>query len=1260
MGRVRLSGVWFGLCQRMQEGGPALRILQEPGSIVEQPGVFEGESLSERPIATHNIANVLPHETLRRADAGDQIEMTAVTVESESCRVHPPTESCRNNSRESDAMILRVLAVSVVLSALVSPALAAEPADRIDFNRQIRSILSNRCFACHGPDEEQLEAELRLDQFDSATENRGDYAAITPGAPEKSELIRRITSTDPDVMMPPPQHGDRLTPAQVALLTEWIRQGAEYARHWSYVKPVRPAVPSVKDSAWPRNDIDRFLLKRLEQEGLAPSPEADRYALIRRVTLDLTGLPPTLDEVDVFVNDTSASAYERLVDRLLKQEAYGEHWAGKWLDLARYADSTGYADDPPRTIWAYRDYVIRSLNENKPFDQFTIEQIAGDLLPDATEQQLIATAFHRNTLTNNEGGTNDEEFRNVAVVDRVNTTMAVWMGTTIACAQCHNHKFDPLSQAEFFKFFAFFNSSADADRRDESPLIEIYSEEQKANRAAWEHELKELERLLSTPTPELLAAQAAWEAKFQQQPDWIPLTASALDSKQKTVLTSGEDAVIIVERGGETDVYSLEFPLESLTRNPDQSGRISGLQIATEPNPGHGGGNFVVSRVLASIIPPKGTRLSGQFVRVTMPGKQKFLSLAEVQVFSGTENVALNGTATQVSSDFNGPPELAIDGNTNGHYFDAKSTTHTAAGDDPWWEVDLKTTQPIDRVLVWNRTDGDTGSRLANFNVQVLDPQRNVVWEQSIAESPKPSVERSLSTERFIELAAAYADYSQPGFEAGSILNNKDVASRGWSVGGQTDRAHQLTLVPMTPIDVEAGSKLTVTIEQLSKHAHHTLARFRLMATGDGRIGDYARLPTDVAAVLTTATDQRDESEKSRLTTYFIRDVALPLKAERDRLGVVKKQLADLKPATTVPVMKELPADQQRITKIQIRGNFMDTSGSEEVTPGTPDVFPPLPEDTPHDRLALAKWLVDEGNPLTSRVIANRYWEAIFGIGIVSTSEEFGSQGDLPTHPELLDWLAVELEDSGWDLKHLVKLLVTSAAYQQSSRVTQELLERDPDNRLLARGPRFRITAETVRDQTLFISGLLSRKMYGPPVRPPQPEMGVSAAFGSGIDWATSDGEDRYRRGLYTTWRRSNPYPSMMAFDAVNREVCTLKRDRTNTPLQALVTLNDPVYVEAAQMLARRIASQDGSTTDRMTYGFRTCLARPPEADELERLIALFNAAQAEFAADENVALKLATVPAGPVPDGMNPANLAAWTVVSNVLLNLDEMFMKR
>jgi len=1150
-------------------------------------------------------------------------------------------------------------ALAILLAGAVAPA-ADAPARPIDFNREIRPILSNHCFQCHGPDARKrkgVTTPLRLDNEEGAFADLGGYAAIVRGNPEESELIQRVISTDPTEAMPPPAHGKKPSAQEVELLTEWVRRGAPYARHWAYVPPTRLPPPEVRVPARAKTAIDRFLLARLDREGLSPAPEADRPALIRRVALDLTGLPPTPEEVDAFASDTGPDAYEKLVDRLLDRPAYGEHWARMWLDLARYADSSGYADDPARTIWAYRDYVIRSFNANKPFDQFTIEQIAGDLLPGPTDEQFVATAFHRNTPTNNEGGTNDEEFRNVAVVDRVNTTMAVWMGTTIACAQCHDHKYDPLSQKEYFQFFAFFNNTGDADRGDDSPILPLESAEQRQQKAAREAEIARLQTALRTPTPELLAGQARWEAGYAAGLPWQPLKPGGLKSQNGAKLAALEDLSVKAEPGGKTDVYTVESRWDGR--------RLAALRLETLPDdalpgkgPGNAGGNFVVSRVLAAITPPDGVRPAGRYVRVDLPGSPKILSLAEVQVFRGAENVATRGAASQSSTAFDGPAPLAIDGDTDGRYFEAKSTTHTESPGDPWWEVDLKAAGPIDRIVVWNRTDGNLQGRLAGARVTLLDEARKAVWTQAIAEAPQSSAELSPSGVRAVTFASAFADYSQPMFAAAGVIDNKDVANQGWAVGGQPGKPHALTLIPATPIDVPPGSTLTVTIEQRSRHEGHTIGKFRLAASEDERAGEFARTPADVLASLTADPASRTDTQRAELTRHYLAAVAPELKATRERLAALKQLQADTKPATTVPVFRELAGGARRPTRVQRRGNYLDLG--EAVTEGVPAAFPPLPAGAPRDRLALAHWLVDGANPLTARVVVNRYWEQVFGAGLVPTSEEFGTQGEPPTHPELLDWLATELVAQGWDLKRFLKLLVTSAAYRQDSRVAPELLRLDPDNLLLARGPRFRLPAETIRDQALAVAGLLSPKLYGPPVKPPQPASGLSAAFGGGIDWQTSPGEDKYRRALYTTWRRSNLYPSMATFDAPSREVCTVRRTRTNTPLQALVTLNDPVYVEAAQALARRIGRGGEPIAAKVRAGVRLCLAREPSDAERDRLVKLYQAAYDQFSADKDRARALATDPLGPAPEGANLAELAAWTVVGNVLLNLDETLMKR
>jgi hypothetical protein len=1139
---------------------------------------------------------------------------------------------------------------------------ATTVAETIDYNRDIRRVLSENCIRCHGPDEkdrkggEKEKGGLRLDKRAAAIALMDDHAAIVPGSPEKSELYLRIATDDENDIMPPLDTGKKLTAHEKDLVKKWITQGAPYAEHWSYVPPVRPTLPMVSKQAWPVNPIDNFILARLDQEKLSPASEADRPTLARRVALDLTGLPPTPEDVKKFEADRAPGAYERMVDRLLAQNSFGEHWARVWLDQARYADSAGYADDPSRTIWAYRDYVINAFNTNKRFDQFTIEQLAGDLLPNPTEEQLIATAFHRNTLTNSEGGTIDEEFRNVAVVDRVNTTMTVFTGSTMACAQCHTHKYDPFTQKDYFRLFAILNNTADEDRKDETPVLALFTPERKKERQPFELQIAGLDKMLHARTPALLAAQPVWEAHLAAPIAWQPVLPTELKSKAGAELKKADDGVIRVEHKAENDTYTFAAVTE-------KTQTLTALRLETFPAEGapvtgnvSNAGEFVVTRVLASITPEGQREVTGRYLRVELPGRDKVLSLAEVQVFGNGDNIASTGEATQSSTVGDGVAKLAIDNKTGGNSEKMSLTSVTESSENPWWELDLKSTQAVERVVVWNRTDGNFGERLAGARVSLLDEQRSVVWTKTMEQAPAASAEFTLSEVKPIRLTSAFADVTEDGFVAESVLNARAGKERGWAVGAQHDKTHTLVLLPEAPVVVPAGSRLTITIEQLSKKKNHTLPKLRLATSGDDRAMEITRTPAPVVAALSRAAAERSPAQIETVTAHYM-TVAPALERERQELAAVTKRRDAIEPYTTVPIMNEMVGDKARKTHVQRRGNYLDLG--DEVTPGVPGALNPLPANAPANRLGLAEWIVDAKNPLTSRVIANLFWESIFGMGLVRTTEDFGSQGDLPSHPELLDWLAVEFRESGWDVKHLLRLMVTSAAYRQSSRISPDALARDSDNRLLARGPRFRLSAEMIRDQTLAVSGLLSRKMNGPPVNPPQPKMGVSAAFGSTIDWENSAGEDRYRRGLYTTWRRSNPYPSMTTFDAPSREVCTVRRERSNTPLQALVTLNDPVYIEAAQSLARRIAAVKGTPEEKLNQGVELTLLRAPKPVEQKELLSLYNKSRERFSRDAAQALAVATNPLGAVPAGSDVADLAAWTVVGNVLLNLDEFLMK-
>jgi Protein of unknown function (DUF1553)/Protein of unknown function (DUF1549)/Planctomycete cytochrome C len=811
----------------------------------------------------------------------------------------------------------------------VTGVVAAGPTEsRSEYTRDIRPILSSHCFQCHGPDDKARKGYLRLDERTSAlkelpTGNR----AIVPRNPGESELLERVTTDDDAAAMPPRKFGKRLTAAEVASLRRWIEQDAKYALHWAYVKPIQLAPPPVSDPLWPRNAIDRFIMARLDRERLRPSVPAGQLTLLRRVALDLTGLPPSPDEVELFETDYRPDAYERAVDRLLAKPSFGERWAAVWLDLARYGDSQGYIHDPPRTIWRWRDWLIKALNENLPYDRFTVELLAGDLLPGASPDQVAASGFHHNTTNNTEGGAIAEEYRHASVVDRVNTTMQVWMGSTIACAQCHNHKYDPFTQKDYYQLFAIFNTTE--DNNSEVPVLDI--------------------------------------ARIGCEAEYASLTDQLVEAKK-------------------------------------------------------------------------------------------------------------------------------------------------------------------------------------NLDVEIRQiDARRADWEKSIDRSKLPN---------------AIADI--------------------------------LAIAPVRRTKMQQ--------DLLAGHHHGLSVRW------------------------------------SHLSKWIA-----VLQVRLDQVG------------TTTLVMKEGP---KRATHVAIRGEYQNKG--EPVVPGVPAFLNSVPTNAKLDRLGLARWIVDPDNPLTARVGVNRLWQELFGIGLVETSEEFGNQGEPPSHPELLDWLATEYIRLGWDTKRLLKLIVTSATYRQSSRVSDPLAKRDPNNRLLARGPRVRLSAESVRDQALFVAGLASSKMYGPPVHPLQPVNGLSAAFGPSTDWENSRGDDGHRRALYTQWRRNLPYPSMLTFDAPERTVCSMRRIRTNTPLQALVTLNDPVYIEAAQALARRILTEGGPTTlSRAQFGARIVLARPPTQREARRIAGLFEVSRSSLAADPARASILATKPIGPLPAGMDAVEAAAWTVVGNVLLNLDETLAK-
>lgn len=1003
---------------------------------------------------------------------------------------------------------------------------------KIDFKRDIEPIFAQACHQCHNA--KKAAGQLRLDAKQLALKGGISGAVIVPGHSAESLLVKRILGAGGQPRMP--MGGDPLPPAQIELLKRWIDQGAiwpeadgaanELPKHWAYVGPVQAALPVVKNANWVRNSIDAFVLARLDKEGLTPAPEATREILLRRVYLDLIGLPPSVKETDEFLADNSPQAYEKVVDRLLASPHYGERWARPWLDLARYADSNGYEKDSLRVMWKYRDWVINALNKDMPFDQFTIEQLAGDLLPNPTIDQLIATGFHRNTLLNQEGGTDPEEQRYEVLVDRVNTTATVWLGSTLACAQCHNHKYDPFSQKDYYRVYAFFDNAdyqikgvQHFERYVFEPQLELPTPDQKIKRQQINDEIAQLETTLKTQTPALDQAQAAWEQAMLAEPNrWTMLDPIEFKSTGGTTLKKLDDKSLLASGAEpEFDEYIIKARLAP--------GKVTAVRVEalTDPSLPRSG---------------PGRDLYGHFILST------------------------------IEAEADGRPLDFLEGNW----------------DDGLVKFDAKTF----------------------FNREMT--------AQQVADRP-----------------------------------------RGWLINAMNDATRlnrQAVFTFAKPLKITKPTELTIKLRFLAGGLCQGIGRVRLSVTDSNEPLKIISVPAALKLVLAKPVAQRSEKEQKDLAAQF-RNTTPLLKRERDRLKELQDSLKNLGIITAL-IMREKPGVDRPTNWVRERGNFMNKG--EQVYAGTPAALPPLPQSAPLNRLGLAKWLVDQNNPLTARVAVNRAWEQFFGRGLVETSEDFGTQSQPPSHPELLDWLAVEFIKQGWSLKKLHRLIVTSATYRQDSRVSPTLQERDQYNRLLARGPRFRVEAEMIRDLGLAASGLLSRKIGGPSVMPPQPE-GIWRNPYSSEKWLAAKGEDRYRRGLYTFLRRTSPYPAMMTFDATSREFCTVRRVRTNTPLQSLTLLNDEAMLEMARALAKRMMLEvEGDARARAEYGFRLCLTRRPRAAELERLVALFNQQKANYHASAQTTAQLLKGEARELP----APELAAWTIVANVLLNLDETLTKQ
>ena len=995
-----------------------------------------------------------------------------------------------------------------------------------DFARDILPIFRRVCFECHGP--EAQEADLRLDQRQAALEHS---SAIVPGDSASSEIYRRTTlpAGDDEIM---PAVGQPLSKTETDLLRHWIDAGAiwpdkaEMSKHWAYVAPLRPAPPDVSDPSWIRNEIDHFILNRLNGEGLAPAPEAERTTLIRRVYLDLVGLPPTPSEVDAFLAEFRENAYERVVDRLLASPQFGERWARPWLDLARYADSHGFQRDDLREIWAYRDWVVRALNADMPFDEFTIEQLAGDLLPNATVQQKIATGFSRCTMTNVEAGADPEETRTNQVIDRVNTTATIWLGSTLECAQCHDHKYDPFSQKEYYQFLAFFNNTAiEADRT---------------------------------------------------KPD-VPGSIQFMGPVMK-----------LSEGMGGVSRRRLTADLAKINRQiADRTAVVNSEAASWEDN----------LRVLLNDVP-----------------RAHVLELLDFESSEGAAYRKLDDNSVLLTDD---PPDTDI-------------YTFTAATD-----ITGVTAFKLEALVDDSLPGGGPGRGDA-------DRPNFVVNSFTIEAAPKGSQDFGP-----VRLVNATADYSQRRFDVVGAID--DDSATAWAVGPEFFVPHWAQFQTDQPLGFEKG--MTLRFRVVQKHGGgRTIGRLRISAITGSPTAE--SVPAHIARIVNLPTSERSTLDSRAIDRYRL-DQDVQIVALRKRRANIQNKLKGVREATTL-VMRELP--NARTTAIFRRGDFKQPG--EPVVPGVPAVLHPY-SSVNGNRMALARWLVDRRNPLVARVTVNRWWAELFGHGIVESVEDFGIRGQPPTHPELLDWLAVEFMDNGWSMKKVLREIVTSATYRQSSKVTPELLERDDQNKLYARGPRLRMDAEMIRDNALAVAGLLSKKQFGPPVRPYQPDGLWVKVGGAKIDYEVSSGEDRHRRGVYVVFKRGAPYPSFVNFDASARSACTAKRSRSNTPLQALTLLNDPVYVEAAQALAVRVLRErpEADVDGRISHMFRLCVSRaptPPERKVLRRLYdEQLQAAQSNLKAVQDLVGTLS------LPRGVAREELAAWYAVAAALLNLDETITK-
>ena len=1008
----------------------------------------------------------------------------------------------------------------------------------LTFQRDARPIFSDFCFPCHGPDEKERKGKLRLDLREEIFKISDGKAIVTPGKSGESEVYKRLTSKDPEEVMPPPKFKSRLSEGQIEVLRKWIDEGAQVGEHWAFRPPVRPELPKEKARRWVSNPIDHFTLATLEKEGLQPSPEADKVTLLRRVALDLTGLPPTPAEVDVFLADKSADAYRKQVERLLKSPHYGERWARQWLDAARYADSDGFEKDKSRSVWFYRDWVIQSINKDLPYNRFILEQVAGDLLPVVSQDQIVATGFLRNSMINEEGGVDPEQFRMDAMFDRMDAIGKSILGLTIQCAQCHTHKYDPLTQEEYYRMFGFLNNDHEAQRV-------VHTPEQATRVAELRGGIQEIEDELKRRSAGWQQKMEAWERRvINDQPQW-----TTLQSTVEELSTGGQRYL------------------------PQKDGSFLALSYAPTKHTGR----FWVTNSLKDMRAFRLELLNDPNLPANGPGRS----------FMGT--CAL--TEFKV--------EAADASNPTNKYW-VKFSGASADYSNP------------ERELEPNFYDKSDKRRVTGPVEMAIDGKDETAW----------------------------------GIDAGPGLRNQP---------------RKAVFVADKNMAFPGGTILTVHLMQnhggwnSDDHMNNNLGRFRVSVTADAKaVAD--PVPAGVREILAIARERRTPAQRDTVFSHW-RTTVPEYRIENQRLEELWAQWPAGSTALTL-----MPREEGRMTAVLKRGDWLQPGKS--VTPGVPAFLNPMPSGATADRLGFGRWLTDRSAPTTARVFVNRVWQAYFGVGIVSTPEDFGLQSEPPSHPELLDWLAVEFMDGGWSIKELQRLIVLSSTYRQSSKVSEALLTRDPQNRLLARGSRFRVDAEIVRDVALSVSGLLNTKVGGPSVFAPAPEyLFLPPASYAPFPWKEETGSERYRRALYTFRRRSTPYPALQAFDAPNGDFSCVKRLRSNTPLQALTGLNEPLFVEASQALARKVLEGGGRTdAERITDAFRRAVGRRPAKEEHRELMALLEKQRKRLGEGWVSANDVAGVKSGALTEprsSATPTQLAAYTVVARVLLNLDETITK-